>query len=48
MMDQTWIDNDTESQAFYLDMRQSTLMLNECICHDAFKQHRMSTQVFPL
>lgn len=31
----TWVDNDTESQAFYLNMRLSTLMLNEC--HDAFK-----------
>lgn len=29
-----WIDNDTESQAFYLDMRQSISMLDEC--HDAF------------
>lgn len=31
----TWIDDDTESQAFYLNVRLSTLMLNEC--HDAFK-----------
>lgn len=31
----TWVDNDTESQVFYLNMSLSTLMLNEC--HDAFK-----------